>query len=581
MRDNVVLKRRAIKARRHNVRGDKGKFAKAPKEIPLPTNGSSPNGQQNGQFLLTSPLTRRTTRATVFNWLLPSVGAITPLYLEMILRGALAGNHVQQYQLFDLMIDSWPELAGCIQELTYGVTRREIIFDPYTEEDEQPSEKAIEKAKLVSALMRKMKPVQAEDENGLKGTVRDLMDGWFRGTVVQEVMWETIDTGRTGVAMGPRATAWVMPMTWGFNQQGVLGYNTATPFMDTSIAQYPVYSAPSQMALEAFPPDKFLVGIHKVKSGSPLGGPMLRVLAWWWCAANFSSDWLLNLAQVFGLPFRWATYSPAAPDATVNAICDMLANMGSAGWGAFPTGTVLELKEPVKNISEAPQSSLLDRADHYARSLILGQTMSGRTMLTSGRGGQAFGTVEAQLKQDRLQAAAEYAADIFNEQLIPSIIRLNYGDEDELPVCRFLQDNEGTFQDAQRDQILVNMGTPIPVSHIRKKYSIPEPEGDEEILAPPVRTPEPTTAAGQPIPLTEKASQGQPITEQQRQRSAAQQAEEPQSAAKETPVARGETPTQKQLAAGLERISKIKDDELFAREFRRLTSALVIAAEKL
>jgi phage gp29-like protein len=172
-------------------------------------------------------------------------------------------------------------------------------------------------------------------------------------------------------------------------------------------------------------------------------------------------------------------------------------------------------------------------------------------------------------------------ADIFNEQLIPSIIRLNYGDEDELPVCRFLQDNEGTFQDAQRDQILVNMGTPIPVSHIRKKYSIPEPEGDEEILAPPVRTPEPTTAAGQPIPLTEKASQGQPITEQQRQRSAAQQAEEPQSAAKETPVARGETPTQKQLAAGLERISKIKDDELFAREFRRLTSALAIMAGKL
>jgi hypothetical protein len=218
----------------------------------------------------------------------------------------------------------------------------------------------------------------------------------------------------------------------------------------------------------------------------------------------------------------------------------------------------------------------MDRADHYARSLILGQTMSGRTMLTSGRGGQAFGTVEAQLKQDRLQAAADFVADIFNEQIIPSIIRINYGDEEELPVCRFLQQNEGTYQDAQRDQILVNMGVPIPVSHIRKKYSIPEPEGDEEILAPPVRTPESSTAAGQPITLPEKASQGQPVTEQQEERAAKQQAE--QAAGPPKPEKMSEA--QKQLQAALERLSLIKDDALFAREFRRLTSSLVTADQE-
>ena len=64
----------------------------------------------------------------------------------------------------------------------------------------------------------------------------------------------------------------------------------------------------------------------------------------WWCAANFSADWLLNFAQVFGLPLRWATYDPAAPQETVDGLCEMLQKMGSAGWGAFPNGTALEVK---------------------------------------------------------------------------------------------------------------------------------------------------------------------------------------------------------------------------------------------
>src|SRR5262249_35052705 len=48
-------------------------------------------------------------------WLLPQLSAITPQYLEAVLRGALAGDHVQQWQLFDLMLDTWPELAACAQ----------------------------------------------------------------------------------------------------------------------------------------------------------------------------------------------------------------------------------------------------------------------------------------------------------------------------------------------------------------------------------------------------------------------------------------------------------------------------------
>src|SRR5262245_51964765 len=249
----------------------------------------------------------------------------------------------------------------------------------------------------------------------------------------------------------PQSTAWVHPSNYAFNTEGQIGLTL--PSLPTNYGVTTVPN-PATQRLMPFPPDKFLICFHKGCSGTPISGAMLRPLAWWWCASNFSSDWLLNLAQVFGLPFRWATYASATPQETVQIICDMLGGMGSAGWAAFPEGTTLELKEPQTGMGgHTPQGDLLDRADSYARMLILGQTLTGQT-IASGRGGQSFGTVEAQLKQDRLDAACTFVAEIINQQLIPAILRQNYGNASEPPKCRFLQETEGTFQDSERDQIL-------------------------------------------------------------------------------------------------------------------------------
>ncbi|MEP6672460.1 MAG: BPSL0067 family protein, partial [Chthoniobacter sp.] len=55
----------------------------------------------------------------------------------------------------------------------------------------------------------------------------------------------------------------------------------------------------------------FLIAQCKTKSGSVLGGALLRPLVWWWCAANFSADWLLKFAELFGIP------KPKAGEATL------------------------------------------------------------------------------------------------------------------------------------------------------------------------------------------------------------------------------------------------------------------------
>jgi phage gp29-like protein len=435
----------------------------------------------------TTPIARILRPQAAYRWLLPQLASITPQYIEMILRGALMGDHVQQWELFDLMFDTWPELAAVEQELVAGVEKKKMIFEPYHDEDEKPTPTAIERMKLVSEAFRAMDPSPSADENDMRGTIKDVLDGWFRGVTALEIMWQTEETD-SGMIAAPRATAWVHPCYFAFDQDGFLRLRADR----IQAASYGADYGPQPYMLVPFPPAQFLIGIHKGKSGPALGGAILRPLAWWWCAANFSSDWLLNLAQVFGLPFRWATYDQNAPQETVDRICDMLQNMGSAGWAAFPAGTTMELKEAEKGgANRSPQGDLLDRADRYARMLILGQTMSGGVTLLGKGGGQAFGTVEAQVKDERIDAASIYAQEIINRQFIRAILLLNYGDDTEAPNVRLLQVDEGGLEDAQRDAQLVQMGVPIGVNFLRKKYGIPEPAADEELVSGPQASPSP------------------------------------------------------------------------------------------
>ena len=391
-------------------------------------------------------------------WTMPALASMTPQYVEMVLTGALAGNHVQQWELFDMMLDTWPELAACQSELVEGVLGMKAVFAPWAEEGEAPTVTAIERQQVASSALRRMRPEAVADENNLAGTIRDIADGFLRGTTMVEVDWHAVDAGKLGRIIAPRSTAWAHPSYFAWTG-GRLGLRVAGGVME-------------------LPPHKFIVGIHKAKAGSVGGGAMLRPLAWWWCAANFASDWLLNLAQLFGLPFRWANHDPNASQETIDAICNMLQNMGSAGWAAFPAGTTLELKDVGASGDHSPQGDLLDRADRYARMLILGQTMSGSQDSSKG-GGKAFGSVEAKVKDARTDACAKYICETFNSQMITSILELNYGDCAECPQMSLVPDREAGSEEASRDAALAKL-MPIPLSHLRSKYNVPEAGKDEE-----------------------------------------------------------------------------------------------------
>jgi hypothetical protein len=108
--------------------------------------------------------------------------------------------------------------------------------------------------------------------------------------------------------------------------------------------------------------------------------------------------------------------------------------------------------------------------------------MTGNHGTTGKGGGQAFGTVEESVKADRIDAAGKFAVTIINQQLVPSILMLNYGDTDEMPTLKFLEDEVADLAEAQRDKTLADAGLEIGVDYLRKKYDIPEPaEGEDTI----------------------------------------------------------------------------------------------------
>jgi phage gp29-like protein len=411
-------------------------------------------------------------------WLVPSVASVTPAYIELILRGAVAGNQLQQWELFDLMEDTWPRLSKNLNEVKRAVQSREWKIKPWADEDEPPTPEAEEKSNFVADAIWNMRPAPDSDENAYLGTIYDILDAWSKGTSVLEIEWEAADGG-----IVPRATSWVHPMYYGWSQEGYIGLQVGNLDAGSSgTGILPVSRVfTSRSTIERFPENKFLIAINRAKSGHPLSGALLRPLAFWWCAANFSAEWLLNFAQIFGLPIRWANYATGSSNELVNQICAMLENMGSAGWAAFPAGTTIDLKEASKNGQDNPQSGVLDRADRQCDLIVLGQTLT-TDVGQGGSGSRALGQVHEGVRSEVIQAAATFAENVINTQLIPAILRLNYGDDSDAPeMCAEEEKIEDVKANAERDAILMPF-IPMPKTWFYKRHDIPLPQPGEETI---------------------------------------------------------------------------------------------------
>lgn len=419
-------------------------------------------------------------------WMAVNLHYYTPKRVENIARGAMSGNLVAQWQMFDLMEQTWPRLTKNLNELKDAVVDLDWNLKAYAPKDEKPTSEAERRAKLVGQVLADMDPDIAANENDFDDTIRDIMDAVGKGISVQEIYWQFAQLVNGGQAWKPRATRHVNPRFYGYPAYGqgedrLMLYGPEVKFSNPNAKVADLWTE--------IPRENFIVSIIKQKSGHPLNSSLLRILGFIWAAQNYNWEWFLNLAQIFGSPIRWATYDPTNKS-LLGLVTQMLQQMGSMGFAAFPEGTKLELKEGVQNARENPQKLIIDMSDQIVDIVILGQTL---TSSQGDRGSQALGKVHKGVRDEKIQASAGRSAKIL-KQLLRAICIKNFGDDSQCPsFAPSAKQGKNTLEKAETFQIVLQSGAPIPRQHFYDQLDIPVPAPGEEVILP-----TPAAAAAKP-----------------------------------------------------------------------------------
>lgn len=430
---------------------------------------------------------------------------LSPVMVEVTLRGAAAGEPEYVDTMYSMMIRSWPRLAGNIRKLRDAAASAPWTVQPWTDNDGETPPEAEERADLVRRVLHGMRPRPGTLEMNWEDTRRYLAEAAVRGTGVAEMLWHVTDDG-AGQMTSIRAARPVHASYYAWRCTGTRSDNGSSA-EDRLLFRPGGRRGGSWSALTDWPEHQFLVQLSPAWNDHPAVSGLLGTLAVWWIAATYGPQWLMNFAQLFGLPFRWANFPNG--DATArDVVAGMLANLGSAGWAALPEGTTLHLQEAAKNAGELPQRLIIDMADTVCDVLLLGQTL---TTDTKGVGSQALGNVHEGVGMDIMRAICGRVCGTVTDQLVTPALILNYGDTRFSPsICHGLKDPVDELKMAQTDALHLANGAQLTREYYYKRYNIPLPAKEDELLKPAAKEADkPNDEARKPNDEKEEEEQGE------------------------------------------------------------------------
>jgi phage gp29-like protein len=390
---------------------------------------------------------------------------VTPDQVRTILRGVRTGKLEDQDRLFRLMLDTWPRLRKALNEVAGSVARLELEIKPAIREDaEEPTPAAVKIYETVERALESYSPRPGYWELDLSGMVKALIDAYAKGISVLEIVWQS----ENGV-ISPRCYAPV-PAKY-------LAYPSASNDVDRLMI---APSGVNYASLVDFPPDRFLIGVWSQGGTHPIHAANLRTLTKYWLASVYGLGWLMQFSQLFGIPMRTAK-TDGTEDA-LNKAEDMLESIGSSGWAATGPGVDFEIHSAVTGGDNLPQSHMMDVADRACDILLLGQTL---TTDNTGTGSRALGDVHSGIRDEVLQSVSSWVASIITTQLIPAIVRMNFGKvaSEDTPYCELeipVPKDEKAI--AERVKIYNEIGVKMPKAWVYEELGIPMPIEGEEVF---------------------------------------------------------------------------------------------------
>ena len=401
----------------------------------------------------------------------PSDG-LTPVGLAEIFKEADAGDVLRQAELFEEMEEKDPHLFSQLQTRKNAVTGLDYEVIPFDSDD--PRDKEI--AEFVEA--------QLGGIEGFEDIMLDLLDAIGKGFAVSEIMW-SYDEGHVVV-------------------DDIRSRHQKRFFWDSVDDSFKVRTQEAPEGIE-LPKNKFIVHKYKARSGHPSRAGVLRVVAWMYLFKNYTlKDWVA-FCEVFGMPLRLGKYQPGASEDDKRALMQALVAIGADAAGIFPDGTAIEFVNTEKTSSTDLYERLARYCDEQVSKAILGQTLTS----DSGGGSYAQSKTHNDVRHDLTVADCKAIAATLRRDLIRPLVLYNFGEDKRIPYLRFdAEESEDLTQTATVIGTLIReAGLKVPTSYIYKKFSIPKPEGDEEVATPPGQT-----AQGAGFgPFSFKAQPGEPI----------------------------------------------------------------------
>lgn len=397
----------------------------------------------------------------------PSRG-LTPPRLAKILQDAEQGDLVAQHELFQDMEEKDGHLFSVMQTRRLALQQLDYEIKPPSNASAQEQKDADYVAELL------------QEVGDVADVIFDMTDGIGHGFAALELTWS-----RQGRELLP-TQATHRPQSW---------FKTPSSGLDRNRLRLRDNTADGAELW----PFGWVLHQHRARSGYIARAGLFRVLAWPFLFKNYAVRDLAEFLEIYGLPLRVGTFGTGASKEDKAALLRAVVGIGHDAAAIIPEGMMIEFKEAAKGDNKT-FDAMINLMEQTMSKAVLGGT------LTSGEGQhgtQALGNVHNELRQDLRNADARQLQNTFTQQLIYPILAVNRGQSDIRRCPRLVFDvleAEDLALYADAVPKLVGVGMRIPSGWAHDKLKIPQPDGDEPVLAS-----APATNPAPPAPPAAKA----------------------------------------------------------------------------
>lgn len=229
-------------------------------------------------------------------------------------------------------------------------------------------------------------------------------------------------------------------------------------------------------------PARFLAHAPRIIGGSCLLGGLLLPSALYVLFKKTGWKFYWAALELFGQPYRTATY-PAGSDPKVkDELLKMLLQMGQMAAGVYPAGCNLTFHETMKQNPQWPHERAVEFCDKAISKLWIGAALL--TQVGDAGGNRALGGVMNEIRQDLRDDDITAEAQTIRDQLLRPLVLNRFGQdaEDYIPTfTRIIEEAKDQEATARVMSIAVReMGAPLPMRLIRSELNLPLAEGTDE-----------------------------------------------------------------------------------------------------